>query len=108
MTGTGFHPPKDIGSAVAEGFTLPWNTTRSMADVWTNDPKLDDRKPAAKLGRPPVQNFRLHDWQGSFLHESCDGMTMDERLAWKGNARQLAAVRARYPNTSKLIASEVA
>jgi len=27
-------PPKDIGSAVAEGFTIPWNTTRSMADVW--------------------------------------------------------------------------
>jgi hypothetical protein len=28
------YPPKDIGSAVAEGFTIPWNTTRSMADVW--------------------------------------------------------------------------
>lgn len=33
-------PPKHIGTAVAEGlavpadFTLPWNTTRSMADVW--------------------------------------------------------------------------
>ena len=37
---TGSHPPKDIGSAVAEGasaqadFALPWNTTRTMADVW--------------------------------------------------------------------------
>jgi hypothetical protein len=27
-------PPKDIGSAVAEWFTIPWNTTRTMADVW--------------------------------------------------------------------------
>ena len=23
------------GSAVPEGFTLPWNTTRTMADVWS-------------------------------------------------------------------------
>jgi len=27
-------PPKDIGSAVAEGFTLPHNTHWSMADAW--------------------------------------------------------------------------
>jgi len=38
---TGFHPPKDIGSAVAEGtsvpvgFTLPWNTKRTLAQAWT-------------------------------------------------------------------------
>lgn len=100
---------------------LPWNTTRTMADVWAHDPKLDGRKPSpvrttpeskelppAKMGRPSSQNFRLQDWQGSFLHESCAGMTRDERLAWKGNAKQLAAVRQRYPNTSNLIASEVA
>lgn len=27
-------PPKDIGSAVAEGFTLPHNKHWSMADAW--------------------------------------------------------------------------
>ena len=32
-------PPKDIGSAVAEGFTLPWNTTRSLADVAADELK---------------------------------------------------------------------
>ena len=38
-------PPKDIGSAVAEGtgvpadFALPWNKTRTMADI-----DADDRK----------------------------------------------------------------
>lgn len=39
------YPPKDIGSAVAEGtgvpadFSLPWNTTRTMADVFAEDRK---------------------------------------------------------------------
>ena len=38
-------PPKDIGSAVAEGtgvpadFVLPWNTTRTMADVAADELK---------------------------------------------------------------------
>lgn len=30
-------PPKDIGSAVPEGFRLPHNTTRTMADVWRDE-----------------------------------------------------------------------
>ena len=29
--------PKPVGSAVAEGFRLPHNTTRTMADVWAED-----------------------------------------------------------------------
>ena len=49
-------PPKDIGSAVAEGtgvpadFTLPWNSTRTLAQAWTPD----NRKTHVKkgLGRP--------------------------------------------------------
>lgn len=26
--------PKDTGTAVPEGFSLPWNTTRTLADAW--------------------------------------------------------------------------
>lgn len=42
--------PKDTGTAVPEGFRLPWNTTRTMAQVWTPD----NRKTHVKkgLGRP--------------------------------------------------------
>ena len=59
------HPPKDIGSAVPEGFVLPWNTTRTMADVWAAEwaARREDRpakpQPAPKtnvkkmMGRPP-------------------------------------------------------
>lgn len=120
------HEMKGEG-AVPDGFTLPWNTTRTMADVFREQdladrrmilasapvevrmaPKSKERRPPVRMGRPPLQNFRLHDWQGSFLHESCLGMTKDERQAWKGNAKQLAAVRERFPNTVYLIASEVA
>ena len=28
--------PPDIGTAVPEGFTLPWNRTVTMADVWAD------------------------------------------------------------------------
>jgi hypothetical protein len=49
-------PPLPEGQSVPEGFKLPWNTTRTMADVW----KLSEhertverlRLPPAKLGRP--------------------------------------------------------
>lgn len=36
------------GSAVPEGFTLPWNTTRTMADVWS-------RSERAKLERQELR-----------------------------------------------------
>lgn len=35
-------PPK-LGTAVPEGFTLPWNRTVTMADVWA-DKIADHRK----------------------------------------------------------------
>ena len=47
---TGFHPPKDIGSAVAEGFTIPWNTTRTMADVWAEDPSYEVARITGAMG----------------------------------------------------------
>jgi hypothetical protein len=43
-------PPKDIGSAVAEGFTLPWNTTRTMADVWAEDPSYEVARITGAMG----------------------------------------------------------
>lgn len=53
---TGSHPPKDIGSAVAEGtgvpadFTLPCNTTRTMADVWAEDPSYEVARITGAMG----------------------------------------------------------
>ena len=44
------NPPKDIGSAVAEGFTLPWNTTRTMADVWAEDPSYEVARITGAMG----------------------------------------------------------
>ncbi len=29
--------PKDIATAVPADFVLPWNTTRTMADVWADE-----------------------------------------------------------------------
>ena len=44
------------GRAVPASFQLPWNTTRSMADVWADWAARRDEvalKPPAKMGRPP-------------------------------------------------------
>jgi hypothetical protein len=49
-------PPKHIGTAVAEGravpadFTLPWNTTRTMADVWAEDPSYEVARVTGAMG----------------------------------------------------------
>jgi signal transduction protein with GAF and PtsI domain len=49
-------PPKHIGTAVAEGlavpagFTLPWNTTRSMADVWAEDTAYEVARITGAMG----------------------------------------------------------
>lgn len=43
-------PTKDIGSAVAEGFTIPWNTTRTMADVWAEDPSYEVARITGAMG----------------------------------------------------------
>lgn len=49
-------PPKHIGTAVAEGlavpadFTLPWNTTRTMADVWAEDVAYEVARVTGAMG----------------------------------------------------------
>lgn len=43
---------EEIGTAVPDGFTLPWNTTRSMADVWSEwEARREDRPPKPKAPR---------------------------------------------------------
>ena len=52
-------PPKDIGSAVPEGFVLPWNTMWTMADAWGLTPRqcqniaAGTERPAPKRTRKP-------------------------------------------------------
>lgn len=42
--------PKDIATAVPADFRLPWNTTRTMADVWGISP---EPKSVADLPKEP-------------------------------------------------------
>jgi len=64
--------PKHIGSAVAEGtsvpagFSLPWNTTRTMADVWADDKATARSEHARKAGLGRAQQKRqqfVEDYQ---------------------------------------------
>lgn len=110
------------GTSVPEGFTLPWNTTVTMADVWAAKPELQKRvslaprpraKPERHVAKVPFagrsdETFVLRDWQGSYLHSSCTGMTRNVGFAWKGSERQLRKVREKFPSTEELVASAIA
>lgn len=56
--------PKHIGSAVAEGasaqadFALPWNTTRTMADVWAEDPSYEVARITGAMGAAAAKSKR--------------------------------------------------
>lgn len=48
-----------MGTSVPDGFTLPWNTTRTLGDVWRNadrDQRRRDRELVTELadGAPQV------------------------------------------------------
>ena len=53
------HPHKDIGSAVPEGFSLPWNTTRTMADVWAEDEEYEQARSSGSRGGLATKARRL-------------------------------------------------
>lgn len=53
------NPPKDIGSAVPEGFMLPHNTTRTMADVWANDEEYEQARSSGSRGGLATKARRL-------------------------------------------------
>ncbi len=44
------NPIEDEGRAVPEGFTLPWNTTRTMADVWVEDHEYEQARSSGSRG----------------------------------------------------------
>lgn len=109
--------------AVPPDFRLPWNATVTMADVWSEKPDLQKRvclapprpraKPESHTAKVPFagrsdETFVLRDWQGSYLHSSCTGMTRNVGFAWKGSDRQLRKVREKFPSTEGLVASAIA
>lgn len=53
------HPmtPKE-GMAVPEGFRLPWNTTRTMADVWAEDPAYEVARVTGAMGGAATKKRR--------------------------------------------------
>jgi hypothetical protein len=103
-------------------FKLPWNTTRTMADVWADKPDVAPPEPKQARARSEPEShtakagfagkgdelFVLRDWQGAYLHSSCEGMTQNAQFAWKGTEHQLRRVREKYPNTADLLASAAA
>lgn len=49
--------PKDIATAVPADFRLPWNTTRTLADVWGTNPApepVEDAPPCKASKRQPL------------------------------------------------------
>lgn len=104
---------------------LPWNTTRTMAEVLAEQDAAD-RRTIKQIGRPaygpprrdppPVEvkapyagtekkRYVLRALDGAYLHQSCAGMTKNQSFAWRGTHSQLERVQPKFPD---LIASEVA
>lgn len=50
--------PKDTATAVPAEFRLPWNTTRTMADVWAAEWAARREDQPAKPQIPPKTNVK--------------------------------------------------
>lgn len=84
------------GTGVPEGFTLPWNRTVTMADVWN--------RMAEKPAREPDngERFQLVDDSGQYLHKAGHRMTVLASEAWCGGRGDLRSISRRRPETRTL------
>lgn len=99
------------------------NWTVTLADAWgVSDvkprrvsvstkakaaPRVYAPREAPKVKYAGKELFCLVSFDGRYLHQSCEGLTNDERYAWLGSERQLERVRSIYPQTSDMIATEI-